>query len=472
MMWSVSLGFVLLVICLWCLLAQTNLVAVLSFVKSWLEGGRFLQCEFVYRGKSFRVISLYAPNRNLARHDFFERVPSLVDPSVPTVVCGNFNAVFDRSLDRFGSDTADISRESSVALSHLFESCCCVHIWRYLNLSSSCFTWTSSDGTLASRIYFVGCPNVWVSSVSSCDVIHCPFSNHCAVLFCVSVPDIVPPGPRLWKLKTSILEDEGYISAVSNFWSGWRNMKGLYPSLAKWWEEGKSRVKALTIRHCCQRSSVSSQRELLSDLAAHLKSKVDEGFLSIFGVYQSVLGELAALDLDAAKGAQISARARWLEEGETSLGYFFRLGKKRGTDRWISALRDEDSSIVSSPADLCLSFSSFYSSFFTASPTDPVAQQELLSNVSSTLSPGQALECEGSLTLDECHKALIGMAHRKAPGLDGFPMEFYVKFWSVLGSDLVEVLNSCYRSGFLSLSKRRGIITLTFKKVDSLDARS
>ena len=127
---------------------------------------------------------------------------------------------------------------------------------------------------------------------------------------------------------------------------------------------------------------------------------------------------------------------------------------------------------MSSPADLCLSFSSFYSSFFTASPTDPVAQQELLSNVSSTLSPGQALECEGSLTLDECHKALIGMAHRKAPGLDGFPMEFYVKFWSVLGSDLVEVLNSCYRSGFLSLSKRRGIITLTFKKVDRLDTRS
>ena len=447
---------------------------VLSFVKSWLDDdGRFLQCEFVYCGKSFRVVSLYAPNRNPARRDFFEGVPSLLDPSVPTVVCGDFNAVFDRSLDRFGSDTADTARESSVALSHLFESCCCVDIWRYLHPSSSCFTWTSSDGTLASRIDFVGCPYVWVSSVSSCDVIPCPVSDHCAVLFCVSVPDVVPPGPGLWKLNTSVLEDEGYVSAVTNFWSGWRNMKGLYPSLAKWWEEGKSRVKALTIRHCCRRSSVSSQRrELLSNLAAHLKSKVDEGFLSIFGVYQSVLGELAALDLDAAKGAQIRARARWVEEGETSSAYFFRLEKKRGADRWISALRDEDGYIVSSPTDLCLSFSSFYSSLFTSSPTDPVAQQELLGNVSSTLSPGQALECEGSLTVDECHKALIGMAHRKAPGLDGFPMEFYVKFWSVLGPDLVDVLNSCYRSGSLSLSQRRGIITLTFKKGDRLDARN
>ena len=54
--------------------------------------------------------------------------------------------------------------------------------------------------------------------------------------------------------------------------------------------------------------------------------------------------------------------------------------------------------------------------------------------------------------LDECYKALTGMAHRKAPGLDDFPMEFYVKFWSVLGSDLVDVLNSWYNSLSLSLS--------------------
>ena len=135
---------------------------VLSFVKSWSDDdGRFLQCEFVYCGRSFRVVSLYAPNRNPARHDFFEQVPSLVDPSIPTVVCGDFNAVFNRSLGRLGSDTTDISRESSIALSHLFELCCCTDIWCYLHPSSSCFTWTSSDGTLVSCIDFVGCPYVW-----------------------------------------------------------------------------------------------------------------------------------------------------------------------------------------------------------------------------------------------------------------------------------------------------------------------
>ena len=56
---------------------------------------------------------------------------------------------------------------------------------------------------------------------------------------------------------------------------------------------------------------VSSQkRELLSNLAAHVNSKMDEGSLSVLGVYQSVLGELAALDLDTDRGTHIRASAK------------------------------------------------------------------------------------------------------------------------------------------------------------------
>lgn len=61
------------------------------------------------------------------------------------------------------------------------------------------------------------------------------------------------------------------------------------------------------------------------------------------------------------------------------------------------------------------------------------------------------------------------MAKRKAPGSDGLPLEFYVKFWEVVGEDLVCVLNSCYNDGSLSLSQRSGVISLSFKKGDRLD---
>lgn len=51
---------------------------------------------------------------------------SMVDPSVPTLVCGDFNAVFDRVLDRPGSNVFNASRESVRALGALLSDCCMV----------------------------------------------------------------------------------------------------------------------------------------------------------------------------------------------------------------------------------------------------------------------------------------------------------------------------------------------------------
>ena len=51
------------------------------------------------------------------------------------------------------------------------------------------------------------------------------------------------------------------------------------------------------IQYCCQRpSSSSAKRKLLSDLAMHLKAKLEGGMLSVVGVYQPVLDQLADLD--------------------------------------------------------------------------------------------------------------------------------------------------------------------------------
>ena len=80
--------------------------------------------------------------------------------------------------------------------------------------------------------------------------------------------------------------------------------------------------------------------------------------------------------------------------------------------------------------------------------------------------------CEGLLSQEECFAALQGMACGKAPGSDGLPMEFYLKFWHVLGFDLVCVLNSAFGLGSSSRSQRRGIITLSFKKGDRLDPKT
>ena len=73
-------------------------------------------------------------------------------------------------------------------------------------------------------------------------------------------------------------------------------------------------------------------------------------------------------------------------------------------------------------------FVTFYSSLFSASSTDSSVWHSVLANIFSFLSPSQASQCEGLVTLGECHSALLGMARRKAPGSNGLPMEFYIRF--------------------------------------------
>ena len=135
-------------------------------------------------------------------------------------------------------------------------------------------------------------------------------------------------------------------------------------------------------------------------------------------------------------------------------------------------MRTFEGRIVASPEDLWGSFSSFYSSLVSAEPTDADAQESLLDNIKSSLSAIQLESCEGLLSVEECYDALSGMAKLKAPGLDGLPAEFYLKFWHVLGQDLVHVLNSCYTTGSLTLSQCRGVTLLSFKKGDRLDMRN
>lgn len=75
-------------------------------------------------------------------------------------------------------------------------------------------------------------------------------------------------------------------------------------------------------------------------------------------------------------------------------------------------------------------------------------------------------DLSGELRLEELEKALQSMALGKAPGIDGLPVEFFKDFWSVVGEDLLEVLNDSFTNGHLPLSCRRAVLTLLPKKGD------
>lgn len=184
-----------------------------------------------------------------------------------------------------------------------------------------------------------------------------------------------------------------------------------------------------------------------------------------------MLNCLKTLDLVAARGVQVRSRVKWAEEDESSSSFYCRLERKCSADRPISAIRSADDTVVTSPEGLCAAFRAFHVDLFTPVPVDSAVQTELLSHV-PILSASDSAKCECPLSLEECFLALSGMPRGKAPGCDGLPMEFFLKFWNVLGQDVVDVLNFSFQSGHLSRSQRHSIISLSFKKDDRLDPKN
>ena len=67
-------------------------------------------------------------------------------------------------------------------------------------------------------------------------------------------------------------------------------------------------------------------------------------------------------------------------------------------------------------------------------------------------------------TCEEVREAIFQMKHKKAPGLDGFPAEFYQTFWEIIKKDLM-VMFMDFHNGVLPLySLNFGIFTLLPKK--------
>ena len=74
----------------------------------------------------------------------------------------------------------------------------------------------------------------------------------------------------------------------------------------------------------------------------------------------------------------------------------------------------------------------------------------------------------GPLTYEECKTLLETFHNDKAPGETGFTVEFYTYFFDLLGNDLIATFNKAHEKGVLSISQRRGIITLIPKEDGSL----
>ena len=101
----------------------------------------------------------------------------------------------------------------------------------------------------------------------------------------VSIPDAIERRPDRWKLNVSLLSDENFVDEFQALWLFWRMQKDLFPSLQKWWDAGKEKIKGLAVRFSSYKKKSSLEVRSLSNLVCHLKGKIDSGVVSCHDAY-------------------------------------------------------------------------------------------------------------------------------------------------------------------------------------------
>ena len=68
------------------------------------------------------------------------------------------------------------------------------------------------------------------------------------------------------------------------------------------------------------------------------------------------------------------------------------------------------------------------------------------------------------ISLEELEEVVFGMPKEKAPGLDGFLVEFFQEFWDITNHDFLEVVKESYYSKQLLRALNSTFLTLIPKR--------
>lgn len=158
------------------------------------------------------------------------------------------------------------------------------------------------------------------------------------------------------------------------------------------------------------------------------------------------------------------------EEDEKCTSYFFKHVKEQGKKKTITELTDEKGQTVNTKKEMIDTVVLHFSNQFKKENINDEKSKNFLLQHTNKKVPTEMIEdLEKEVEFSELYEALKGMKDNKSPGVDGLSKEFYINFWDVIGTHLLEVIKEMLTIRKMCQSMREGIISLVHKKGDPKD---
>ena len=430
------------------------------------KNGRFLSAKIALDDCQIVLVNAYAPNDINQQVLSFKELQKLLGKFAQEmmIIGGDFNCALSPSDKEGGNPTSKklpvISEIDN--LCHLYSLC---DVWRFLNPNARQFTWRNKSFKVQCRLdYFLVSKQLSSTTINS-DILFAPDTDHSAIQLHLLSEDLKQQkGPGFWKFNSSLLEDKQYISDLGD------NLIHFILSLK--WDLVKMEIRGFTVTFSKtkarkRRDEESSLQKKINEL--FIKAEKNKNNRQIICELNSTRARLEKIMALKTRGTILRSRARWHEQGERNNKYFLNLEKRNHSRKLVSKLKLQNGSVITNQFDILEEQSKFYKSLYNSQQSDNADQAEtgVFFNPSNipTLSDHDQASCDGPITEIEAFKALKEFAAAKTPGTDGLTTLFLKYFWPELKALIVGSFNYAFTSGSLSISQRRGIISLIPKKI-------
>ena len=441
------------------------------------NSGRIVLIMITFGSQKLTLCNIYAPTNQTNQLEFMQEINNcIIDKTELTnlIVGGDWNCTLSKKDKIGGTVWAPTNyRNLLVTTMDMFDL---IDIQRVRYPKSRKFTYESKAIGMKSRIDFFLLAKNLTKSVKKTEIYPSIAPDHKAIYTSLSWSCETPRGPGLWKFNNTLLKDEEYVEWVRKTYSNTVRYYRQATSKGLLWELIKMEIRNATISYAKYKAKVSRDRaEDIKRQLEQLDDTICNNFFSpdtnqILLHYDNLKSELQSLYENKGKQAMLRAKCRWVEQGERPTKYFFNMEKRNYNKKTIRELRLEDESTTINDKQILDQIEVYFRDLYTSAKTFSQEEYDEFTQHLQIpkLSDDDRDNLEGPLSYDECKNVLESFQNDKAPGEDGFTVEFYKFFYDLLGENLLACLNEAYEKNELTISQRRGIITLLPKEDGSL----
>lgn len=423
--------------------------------------GRFLFVDLLIENIPFRLINIYAPNKELDRKEFFNDLTKYVVCNKNVILGGDFNCILNSKYDKIG--TGANLNYGCVGSKELIELCndfSLVDVFRNLNPHMFATTWhaplTKDIHVRLDRFYI---SKYLVEKNIIFDFYPVSFSDHDIFAFTLKLNKSCQFGPSYWKFNDKLLEDDNFVKHFRLFYQ--YHTKNMNITLNAW-DILKEKIKNFCILYSKKKSkeTFSSLRKLREDYSKLVQCE-KESPGQYFEQIETLRIHIKTLHEEAYFGSKVRSKINILENEEKPSNYFNKMEKRNSNKKTIKEIECNNQMYTES-LDILNCFRDFYIDLYSYESIDNEIADSFLTDLPSlSKTDSDSLECD--FTFDEFKQALQHMQDNKSPGPDGLTKAFYVKFFDLIGDSLIKLSGIIFENHCLSDSQRLSYITLLCK---------